>query len=308
MIRKYILTFLFLAFVSFTYSQKIDSIKYEFGHLYYRTYGHGETVVILSGGPGSNVLQEESVALALAKSYKVILLEQRGTGLSIPTKLDTSTITLKAAINDINLLLAHLKLSKTILLGHSWGGSLAMIYASQFPEKVKSLVLVAPGYFGMGWSMYSLCVDNLMSKLGKQENERLLEIFAKEDNGGISADETEEKRRLFRLPYLFDKSMYDSLKQIIYRGFNEKTFQLMLYNAMQYDFSLKTDLQKIKSPIHIICGRQDIFTYVTYELKIARPSIKVYWIDKSGHFPMYEQPEIFYPQLSQIMQKAKNYR
>ena len=306
--KKYILTILFLGLMSLTFSQQLDSIKYEYGHLYYRTYGKGETIVILSGGPGSNALQEEVVALKLSENYRAILLEQRGTGLSIPTKFDSTTITLNAAIKDINLLLAHLKISKTILLGHSWGGSLAMIYASQFPQKVKSLVLIAPGYFGMGWPMYSLCVDNLMSKLGKQEKERLFELFSKENNGSISLDEKDEKKKLTRLPYLYNKSKYDSLMPIVYRGINEKTFELMLYDVMEYDFSLKKELQKIKSPIHIICGRQDIFTYVTYELKIARPDIKLYWIDKSSHFPMYEQPQLFFPILNQIMKKSKNYR
>ena len=299
---------LFLGILSSTYSQQVDSVKYEFGHLYYRTYGKGETIVILSGGPGSNALQEESVALKLSENYKVILLEQRGTGLSIPTKFESTTITLKAAISDIKLLLKHLNISKTILLGHSWGGSLAMIYASQFPEKVKSLVLIAPGYFGMGWSMYRLCVDNSMSRLGKQEKERLNELFSKQDSGNISVDENNEIRKLIRLPYLFDKSKYDSLMPIVWRGINEKTFQLMLYNVMEYDFSLKNELQKIKSPIHLICGRQDFFTYVAYELKIARPNINLYWIERSGHFPMYEQPETFYPVLNQIIKKSKKYR
>ena len=299
---------LFLGILSSTYSQQIDSVKYEYGHLYYRTYGKGEIIVILSGGPGSNALQEESVALKLSENYKVILLEQRGTGLSIPTKFDSTTITLKAAISDINLLLKHLNISKTILLGHSWGGSLAMIYASQFPQKVKSLILIAPGYFGMGWPMYRLCVDNSMSRLGKQEKERLLELFSKQDSGNISVDENNEVRKLIRLPYLFDKSKYDSLMPIVWRGINEKTFQLMLYNVMEYDFSLNNELQKIKSPIHLICGRQDFFNYVAYELKIARPNINLYWIEKSGHFPMYEQPETFYPVINQIIKKSKNYR
>ena len=95
---------------------------------------------------------------------------------------------------------------------------------------------------------------------------------------------------------------------IVWRGINEKTFQLMLYNVMEYDFSLNNELQKIKSPIHLICGRQDFFNYVAYELKIARPNINLYWIEKSGHFPMYEQPETFYPVINQIIKKSKNYR
>jgi pimeloyl-ACP methyl ester carboxylesterase len=89
---------------------------------------------------------------------------------------------------------------------------------------------------------------------------------------------------------------------------NEKTFSLMLMDAMNYDFNLKTELQKIKCPIDLICGREDILTYIAYELKIAKPSISLYWIDKSGHFPMHEQPKEFYSILDQILEKVKNYR
>ena len=55
------------------------------------------------------------------------------------------------------------------------------------------------------------------------------------------------------------------------------------------------------SPIHIICGRQDILTFMSYEYKIAKPSIKIHWIDESGHFPMYEQPKEFYSILENIL-------
>ena len=67
-------------FVSFDLTaQKIDSIKYENGFLYYYDYGQGEPIILLSGGPGNNCSQLSEMATILSKRYRVILLEQRGT-------------------------------------------------------------------------------------------------------------------------------------------------------------------------------------------------------------------------------------
>ena len=299
--KKYISTILFLSILSTIYGQQLDSIKYELGYLYYHSYGKGETIVMLSGGPGNNALQLESVALKLSENYSIILLEQRGTGISIPTQFDSTTITLKTSISDINLLLAHLKIPKTILLGHSWGGSLAMIYASQFPKKVKSLVLIAPGYFSLGWQCARLSTDNMLSKLGKQEEEQFLDLTNKSRLNTIAETERKELAKLRRLPYIFNKSKIDSLMPLFNVQRNDRMFNIMVTDAMKYNFDMQKDLQKIESPIHLICGRQDFLAYITYELKMARPNIYLYWVDKSGHFPMHEQSEKFYSLLDKIL-------
>lgn len=300
--KKHILLILFLSTIPTVFGQQLDSIKYDYGHLYYRTYGKGETIIMLSGGPGNNVLQLESVALKLSKKNKIILLEQRGTGLSIPTPFDSTTVNMKSAVDDINLLLKHLKLNKTIIFGHSYGASLALIYAVQYPEKVKSLVLLAPGYFGMGWPMANLAYDNSMSKLGKDEKERLIELSAKQQSQ--SDAEQQEYNKLLRLPYVFNKSKIDSLMPLMNGKRNVKTFQLLVNSSMDYMIDEKS-LTKIKCPIDLICGRQDFLTYVAYELKIEKPSIELHWIDKSGHFPMHENPIDFYTVMNQILEENK---
>jgi proline iminopeptidase len=118
-----------------SHAQQIDSIKYEYGYLYYHHYGSGETIILLSGGPGNSCLQLEDVALKLSSKYRVILLEQRGTGLSIPKPFDSTTINLKASFDDINLVIDHLKLKEVILCAHSFGGSRAMFFAAAYPRK-----------------------------------------------------------------------------------------------------------------------------------------------------------------------------
>jgi hypothetical protein len=50
-----------------------------------------------------------------------------------------------AYISDINAIAKHFELKKIHLLGHSWGGLYAQIYANKYPENILSLFLSSPG-------------------------------------------------------------------------------------------------------------------------------------------------------------------
>jgi proline iminopeptidase len=300
---KRFLPVLFCLFASATYSQTIDSIKYEYGYLYYRTYGKGEPVIMLSGGPGNNASQLEAVAKKISTQYKAILLEQRGTGRSIPSRLDSTTINFQSAINDINLLLSHLQLKSAILFGHSYGGSLALIYTFKFPQKVKSLLLLAPGYFALGPAAYNVTLDNLLGQFTPQQLARLTELENKQQAKTITDPEKIEMGKLNRLPYIYAKEKIDSLYPLMDGKNNRVTFQLLRNDFMKQDINLDVELKKIKCPVHLICGRQDFLNYIAYDLKIAKPDINLYWIEKSGHFPMHEQAEAFYKILFDILSK-----
>lgn len=111
--------------------------------MFYHTYGQsGEPLVILSGGQGANCMQGKDVAIRLSSKFKCYLLEQRGTGLSQPNVLDSTTITVKNAEEDITLLLNHLHCKEIILFGHSWGGMLGLSYAVNHPNRIKKLLLL----------------------------------------------------------------------------------------------------------------------------------------------------------------------
>lgn len=298
-----LIVLLFSIYACIAHAQAVDSIKYQHGYLYYRTYGSGELVIMLSGGPGNNALQLESVAKKLPAGYKAILLEQRGTGLSVLSPLDSTTINMEAAVSDVDLLLSHLGLKKAIIFGHSYGGSLALVYACKYPKKIRSLILLAPGYFGLGKKSFAITVDNIMGRFSAAELARITELEKKQQANNITEAELLEMRKLNRLPYIYDRSKIDSLYPLMDGKNNRITFQLMLNSFLKSELDLTKELVKIKSPIHLICGRQDFLTYVAYDLKLAKPSIGLYWIEKSGHFPMHEQAKEFYKILFDILKR-----
>ena len=148
-ITRFLFLFLTLALSQNCIAQIADSIKYSNGYLHYHEYGSKNlpAVIILTGGPGNSYNQLEGLAETISPKFRSILLEQRGTGKSIPIPLDSTTINLKTVTQDIKTLMDSLYLKKSIVIGHSWGGMLAMNFSAIFPKSVEHLILIAPGTY-----------------------------------------------------------------------------------------------------------------------------------------------------------------
>ena len=304
MVRCSIIFFIILCAAP-CFSQKIDSMKYRNGFLYYHVYGKGETIILLTGGPGNNCSQLADMATKLSANNRVILLEQRGTGLSIPHPFDSTTINLNAEVSDINLLLDQIGLKEAIICGHSWGATLAMYFASFFPQRVKSLILIAPSSLLIGEELYQTGIFNINSKWGRNEKKRMDTLSQKLIDGTLTSNESNEYKYLLRLTYISDKERIDSIMPKIDVPRNQEMLRLTYKDIDKSKIDLRMSLVSFKKPVYIIDGRQDFENYVCYEFKILFPSYELYWIQNSGHFPMYEQPESFYNTIFDILAKQR---
>ena len=108
--------------------------------LAHATHGEGFPLVLVHGFTGSS-LDWADVVEPLAKARRVITLDHRGHGES-PNTGDAATYTFDQLVADLSALLDRLELDRFDLLGHSMGGIVAMRYALQHPERVRSLVLM----------------------------------------------------------------------------------------------------------------------------------------------------------------------
>ncbi len=107
----------------------------------YRIAGEGQPFLILHGW-GSKAERWRVVGeLLLERGLKVIIPDLPGFGES---QIPVRAWSLNDYANFIDQFSELLKLKKFYLLGHSFGGSLAIKYALKFPEKVKKLFLAAP--------------------------------------------------------------------------------------------------------------------------------------------------------------------
>jgi len=111
--------------------------------LYYEQSGNpnGKPIVYLHGGPGgrTNPLHRRFFD---PKFYRIILFDQRGTGKSTP-HAEIRENTAQDSVLDLEKLRKHLGLNNWMLFGGSWGATLALLYASSYPSRVKGLILRA---------------------------------------------------------------------------------------------------------------------------------------------------------------------
>jgi pimeloyl-ACP methyl ester carboxylesterase len=117
--------------------------------LRYREQGTGAPVVLLHGNPGflEDFAPDDTagVFLTLARTNRVIALDRPGHGYSSRPSLQGTTPGEQARL--LHDALRRLGVERPILVGHSWGGGLALVYALQYPTEVRGLVLIGTRAF-----------------------------------------------------------------------------------------------------------------------------------------------------------------
>lgn len=101
----------------------------------------GIPALFLHGGPGSGA-QASHRQLFDPERFHAILFDQRGAGRSHPY-LSTHANTTQHLVADIERIRQHFGFEKMLIVGGSWGSTLALAYAETFPERVSALVLRA---------------------------------------------------------------------------------------------------------------------------------------------------------------------
>ncbi len=275
-------------------AQEHDSIVVSNAVLHYSVQGQGQPILLLSGGPGSSADQLSAIAQRLSSTYRCILFEQRGTGKSHTSPLDSTTINLDQATQDITLLLRQLGIGKVTLLGHSWGAMLAMSYAIKHRDTVDRLVLIGPGPLDM--SGFSLLDDNILSRASKQEK-----LFMNEVEDSIAHHTASKEllraysKTMFRF-FFFDPLTVDSMWGIVRCTLNDTTLELMQQDLARIKYDVREGISLLDIPLLVVCGREDpVGVFPTFEIKELNKKAKISWIEKSGHFPWAERAEAFYP-------------
>jgi proline iminopeptidase len=114
------------------------------GRVWFRVVGQGPgtPLVVLHGGPGAPSYYLESLA-RLGAERPVVFYDQLGAGRSDQPS-DTTLWRIERFMAELDSLRSHLGLRQIHLLGHSWGGSLAIDYLLAKPAGVRSVILASP--------------------------------------------------------------------------------------------------------------------------------------------------------------------
>ena len=100
---------------------------------------NGIPVVFLHGGPGAGCNEQHRCYFDPA-IYHIILFDQRGCGLSKPQG-ELSDNNTAALVEDVDAIREHLGISQWLIFGGSWGATLGLLYAQNYPERVLGMIL-----------------------------------------------------------------------------------------------------------------------------------------------------------------------
>jgi len=132
--------------VAHDYGQaKSQFVNVDGSNFHFVIKGNGPPIVLIHGNPGS--CQDWSRLYApLSSRYQALAFDRPGHGHSDrPNHNGGLTVEVQAKL--LCAALDQLRVEQPILVGHSWGGALALVYAMLYPRDVAGLVLLAPAVY-----------------------------------------------------------------------------------------------------------------------------------------------------------------
>ncbi len=318
MIKKFLLYF--FLFVSAINVQEIttklygkEEIKEGFisvkdGKLFYRTAGNGLPLIVLHGGPGLDQEYLLPQLYRLAENNLVIFYDQRGSGRSLETKLDEKHINIDQFIEDLETLRTSLGFDKFILMGHSWGGLLAMQYAVDHQENLIGLILLntAPADY-KGQKAF---IDEFGLRT-KNIHNNIKPLFAYEVFKKLNAAQISDLYRKLFSVYFYNPMEVKDLSLNFSVASAQSGFKVMEEMSKTYwlqpNVNLFPRLRRLAVPTFILHGKQDIVpAWTAQEIKDTIPQSEIVVLDHCDHFPYIEQPFQFFAELNNFLHKINH--
>ena len=270
---------------------------------HYLDEGQGEAVVMVHGNPSWSFMYRE-LARSLRKTYRVIVPDHMGCGLSDKPDSSVYPYTLERRADDLEELLDQLGITSNItLVVHDWGGPIGMRFATRHPDRIARLVIfntaafLLSGMKKLHWSLHFCRSSRLAAFLILKFN-----AFARVATymGCRSQPMPREIRRAYAGPYDSSKNRIANL-------------------AFVRDIPLSpTDpayapLQEVQEKLHrfqetpmLICwGERDfVFDRDFLEEWIKRfPQADVHRFPEAGHYVLEELPEVIIPLVKEFLEK-----
>ncbi len=214
------------------------------GHkIHFEEYGNpsGIKILFLHGGPGLGFSENDKAFFDPEKFY-VVFIDQRGCGKSMP-KGELEHNTTMDLVEDINLVLDHLGVESVTVFGGSWGATLAILFAAQYPNKTNKLIL--RGFF--------------------PATKECTNIYLR---GGIKAT---HPKNWVRVESFVPKEKRDNIAEFYFECINDKQsgFKTLGYEWARYGLSLSRKYFAEEEIDQILTREQIDFDRIRIELNYA---------------------------------------
>jgi acyl-CoA hydrolase/esterase/lipase len=263
-----------------------------------------ETVVLIHGLGGDQSTWRQTAQSFEDKGYKVITYDQRGHG---KTQAFGGNFSSERMARDLDQLLTHLKITdKVNLVGHSMGARTAIKFASEHPERVKTLILedmhAKKVFKGKSDPKYATNLIRAIDHSGKRGSREAFiewlelkkkfpdEASLKQELGQFTSDEKTIE---------FITTVYSTKTDDGFITISDKTDYLIpneLYRVQGLAEDLSDDLIKVQAPTLFLAA--DDPTKVLYGVGIEhiqriKPKAKITTIANSSHGIHQTQPQAF---------------
>lgn len=258
--------------------------------LYWCAYGEegAPRLLVLHGGPGAHHDYLLPQFLELALDHELLFYDQRGGGRSRTD--DRRPIGWQTHVEDLALVVAELGVEPLTLVGYSWGGLLAMLYAIEaasngvYPQPER-LVLVDPA------PVTRALRNEFEAEFARRQQDEAVTRLREElaASGLRDSDPDAYRQRAFELSvagYFADPHRARDLTPFRVTG----RVQQQVWESLG-DFDLLPDLARLTIPALVVHGRQDPIPLASSEAAARALGAELVVLDDCGHVPYVEQPD-----------------
>jgi proline iminopeptidase len=257
--------------------------------LFWTEQGSGVPFIVVHGGLGFDHTYMKHSLDPLGDVMSLVYFDQRGNGRSERVPLEQ--ITIPQLADDIDAFADAIGLERFGVIGHSYGGFIALEYATRYADRLTHLIChdTSPGRF-------EPTPDELAERADPSwitpEIQAGFAAFAQ----GLPSDNDEMRARFPELAPVYLKSSPVSVLTELVDAMilDAKTAGASMAYLPQW--SVADKLGSITCPTLVLCGRYDLMTTpeCSKRLSTAIPDAELVWFEDSGHFPELEEPEAFH--------------
>ncbi|QAY67940.1 alpha/beta fold hydrolase [Paenibacillus protaetiae] len=246
------------------------------------------------GGPGSDHSDFKPWLTPLAEHMQIVYLDQRCNGQS--DRVDPATCTLEQLADDIEALRRYLGLERIYLLGHSFGGMVAQVYATRYPDSLAKLLLIntAPSK-----EFYPAALDYASRVATPEQLKTIPELF----EGNIRDDEHLIQWWEVCYPLYFHVLDEEVMRETGNRPIGSLEVANYTFKHLIPKYDVRDKLPALQVPTLIVGARYDWITPLSQSEEMHRliPGSELAIFEQSGHMPFIEEHAAFIERLTAFL-------